>query len=131
MTSSTPAWKISNNILHLVSAAYLHSRPDSEPYLSGTFAADGFIHCTGDPAALLEVANRFYRHVPGEMLVLVIAVDRLTAEVKWEAPVHPDGTSSPSEPGHLFPHIYGPVNREAIVEVRAARRSADGSFLSV
>jgi len=131
MNLSTPASKTPNSILHLVRAEYFEALPESESYLSETFAADGFIHCTGDSATLLEVANHFYQIVPGHMLVLVIALDRLTAEVKWEAPIHPAGTSSPPEPGRLFPHIYGPVNRDAIVEVRAAGRAPDGAFLSV
>ena len=131
MNLSAPASKTPNSILHLVRAEYFEALPESESYLSETFAADGFIHCTGDSATLLEVANHFYQIVPGHMLVLVIALDRLTAEVKWEAPVHPNGTPSQPEPSRLFPHIYGPVNRNAIVGIRAARRAPDGAFLSV
>jgi len=65
------------------------------------------------------------------VLVLVIDADRITSEVKWEPPAHPDGT--PTQPGNprLFPHIYGPLNREAIVEIRTAARAADGAFFSV
>lgn len=31
----------------------------------------------------------------------------------------------------LFPHIYGPLNRDAIVEIRTAKRAGDGTFISV
>lgn len=118
-------------ILHLVPAAYFHSLPAAEPYLPAEFAADGFIHCTREPEVLLEVANRFYRHAPGDMLVLVIDTEKVAAEVKWEPPTHPDGT--PTQPGNerLFPHIYGPLNRGAIIEMHPAARAPDGAFLSV
>jgi uncharacterized protein (DUF952 family) len=34
------------------------------------------------------------------------------------------------DPGGRYPHIYGPLNREAIVAVHAAERDEDGSFRS-
>jgi uncharacterized protein (DUF952 family) len=33
--------------------------------------------------------------------------------------------------GRLFPHIYGPLNAEAVVAVRLAQRAADGTFISL
>lgn len=121
---------MANNILHLAPANYFNSLPASEPYLPEAFAADGFIHCTKEPELMLKIANRFYKDLPGELLVLVIDADKVAAEVKWEAPAHPDGsTASAGEP--LFPHIYGPLNRDAIVEIRPAARAEDGTFLSV
>ncbi len=121
---------MANNILHLVPADYFNGLPASKPYLPSAFADDGFIHCTKEPEVMLKIANRFYKDLPGELLVLVIDADKVTAEVKWEAPAHPDGSAaSGGEP--LFPHIYGPLNREAIVEIRAAVRAEDGAFLSV
>ena len=118
------------HILHLVPADYFNGLAAAEPYLPEAFAADGFIHCTQEPEVMLKIANRFYKGLPGELLVLVIDVDKVTAEVKWEAPAHPDGsTASAGEPS--FPHIYGPLNRDAIVEIYSARRADDGTFLSV
>ncbi len=121
---------MANNILHLVPADYFHGLPVSEPYLPKDFAAEGFIHCTKEPELLLKIANGFYKNLPGELLVLVIDADKVAAEVKWEAPAHPDGsTASAGEP--LFPHIYGSLNRDAIVEFHPATRADDGTFLSV
>ena len=82
---------------------------------------------------MLKIANRFYKNLPGELLVLVIDADNVAAEVKWEAPAHPDGgdsrAASAGEPS--FPHIYGPLNRDAIVEIHPATRADGGTFLSV
>jgi uncharacterized protein (DUF952 family) len=51
----------------------------------------------------------------------VIDPARLTAPLKWER--------SGDELAALFPHIYGPIDRAAVQEVRAVRRAADGEFL--
>lgn len=90
----------------------------------------GFIHCTRQPEVLLEVANRFYRDRPGDFVVLVIDPARLRAPVRDEPPAHPAPVASLGTTV-LFPHIYGPLNREAVVEVRAAERNADGTFVRV
>ena len=50
--------------------------------------------------------------------------------VRLEAPVPPAALGSPLA-GVLFPHIYGPLHREAIVAVRPAQRAPDGRFLQV
>jgi uncharacterized protein (DUF952 family) len=117
-------------IHHLVPAAEFAAAPPEQPFVPSAYAADGFIHCTRQPAVLLEVANRFYRGVAGEFLVLDIDPRRLAAELHDEAPVPPAPPGSLLE-GVLFPHIYGPLNRDAIVAVRPVRRAADGRFLQV
>ncbi len=117
-------------ILHLVPAdEYLGLLP-GQPYLPSAYDKDGFIHCTKEPEVMLQIANRFYKDLAGEVWVLVIDADKVTAPVRWEAPAHPDG--SPAQPGErLFPHIYGPLNRDAIVDVHPAQRDPDGNFSAV
>jgi uncharacterized protein (DUF952 family) len=70
---------------------------------------------------MLQVANAFYRAVPGDFVLLVIDTERLTAPLKWEA--------STDALAQLFPHIYGPIDYAAVVDVRAVRRGVDGEFL--
>ena len=109
-------------IYHLVPADYYRSLPASDPYLPREYKQDGFIHCTKEPEWLLKVANSFYQSTPGEMWVLAIDESRVSAPIKYEPP----------EPGgHLFPHIYGPIDRRAIILVRSAQREADGTFEAV
>lgn len=117
-------------IHHLAPAADYQGTPAGQPYVPAAFAEDGFIHCTLEPTTLLEVANRFYRDQPGDFLVLDIDPLRLTAELRFEAPVPPTPQGSPLA-GVRFPHIYGPLNREAIVVVRPAQREPDGTFVRV
>jgi uncharacterized protein (DUF952 family) len=110
-----------NLIYHLAPAARWHGWPSGEPYLPAEYADDGFVHCTAGDELMLQVANRFYRDAPGDFVLLVIDPARLAAPLKWEASADDDLAAK-------FPHIYGPIDRDAIVEVRAARRAADGEF---
>ena len=108
-------------IYHLAPAARWHAWPSDQPYLPAEYAADGFIHCTAGDALMIAVANRFYRAVEGDFVVLEIDPARLTAPLKWE--------ESSDDLAPLFPHIYGPIDRAAVQEVRVVRRAADGEFL--
>jgi uncharacterized protein (DUF952 family) len=64
------------------------------------------------------VADAFYRGIMGFVL-LVIEPDRLTAELRDEAL---------EALGEVFPHIYGPLNLDAVVEVLPFEPAKDGSF---
>jgi uncharacterized protein (DUF952 family) len=108
-------------IYHLAPAARWRDWPSGAPYLPAEYDADSFIHCTAGDGLMLQVANTFYRNAPDDFVLLVIDPDRLTAPLRWERST--DGLAQ------LFPHIYGPIDRAAIVEVRAVRRRTDGEFL--
>jgi uncharacterized protein (DUF952 family) len=115
-------------IYHLAPAARWQAWPADAPYLPAEYEADGFIHCTAGDDVMLGVANRFYRGAPGDFVLLMIDPERLSAPVKWEPAVHPDGARAAST-APLFPHIYGPIDRAAISEARPVRRAPDGAFL--
>lgn len=112
-----------NHIYHLVPAERWRSWPATESYLPAEYDADGFVHCTQGDDLMLQVANRFYQQQPGEFLLLVLDPDVLTSPLIWE---QPEDTLAP-----LFPHIYGPINREAIVGERSLLRAADGTFTAI
>jgi uncharacterized protein (DUF952 family) len=88
-----------------------------------TLDEEGFIHCSrADQVA--SVADRFYRGVDG--LVLLTIDERLVrSEVRHE--------SVPGA-GESFPHIYGPLDVEAVVSAEpfthggAGPRQADVSL---
>jgi uncharacterized protein (DUF952 family) len=108
-------------IYHLAPAGRWRDWPGDQAYLPAEYDAEGFIHCTAGDDLMLAVANRFYRAAPGDFVLLVIDLARLSAPVTWEAPA--------DDLAPLFPHIYGPIDRAAVLEVRAVRRAADGEFL--
>jgi uncharacterized protein (DUF952 family) len=110
-------------IYHLAPATRWYSWPTDKPYLPAEYDKDGFIHCTSGDELMIKVANQFYRNVPGDYVLLIIDTTKLkdpASPVKWE---------SASEFDSLFPHIYGAIDRQAVVEVRPIQRSEDGTFV--
>ncbi len=83
-----------------------------------TLAEEGFIHAS-QASQVARTANKFYRDVPGDLLLLVIDTGRVGPEVRYEAV---PGAELP------FPHIYGPLNVDAVVEARPFTRGPDGEF---
>jgi len=119
------------SIYHLTPASYYRRQPQNQPYRAETFAQERFIHCTQGLEMLVEIANVYFDDLRQELLVLEIDPTRLTSPLKFESPIPPasNTTSSPAgEPGLLFPHIYGPVNRQAIVRCFSLPRSPTGQW---
>jgi len=115
-------------ILHLVARTEFEATPADRPFVAAHYATDGFIHCTAEWAVLRHVANNVYREAPGDFVVLELDTERITAEVRLEPPVPPPPPDHPLA-GHLFPHIYGPIDRAAITMVRPIKREPDGTFI--
>ena len=88
------------------------------PYIHASLASEGFIHCTGDATLLVWVANQFYSRDADDFLILCIDEARVTAPVQWD----PVGDK-------VFPHLYGPLNVDAIVAVTPFPRDEAGVFL--
>lgn len=83
-----------------------------------TLAEEGFIHASS-ASQVTGVANRYYRDVRGDLLLLAIDPERVRADVRWdEVP----GSPLP------FPHIYGPLNVDAVVSARPIAPGPDGTY---
>ena len=115
-------------IFHLVPGSYFHMQPLDEPYLSPAFQQEGFIHCTAGKDMLITVANRYFADLLDDLLVLQIDPSSLTSPLKFEPPIPPPGAvvSPAGSDTTLFPHIYGPLNRDAIATIFALRRETGG-----
>lgn len=83
-----------------------------------SLADEGFIHAS-QATQVADVANSFYRGLPDELVLLVIDPDRVRAPIRYE---HVPGAEDP------FPHIYGPLNPDAVLVARSFSPSPDGSF---
>lgn len=105
-------------IYHMLPAAQWAAQDPTQPLVEESLETEGFIHFSGDREILRIVANRFYAATPGEYVVLVVDTARLQAEVRWE----------PAD-GHLFPHLYGPLNLDAITQILRFPRDERGHFL--
>jgi uncharacterized protein (DUF952 family) len=81
--------------------------------------SQGFIHAS-TAAQVVATADRYYRGQDG-LVLLCIDPGRVEAPVKHEAAgERPDAG--------LFPHIYGPLNLDAVERAVAFPCRADGSF---
>ena len=92
---------------------------DAASYVPENYEAEGFIHTTAPLARIPEVATKHYRQDPRPYVLLTIDLDRINAPWRYDAA------------GDDFPHIYGALNREAVIGIRPMPRAADGTFLAV
>jgi uncharacterized protein (DUF952 family) len=102
---------------HLVPAEVWLASDATEAYAAASLETEGFIHCTDGAAAMVDTANRHYRSDPRAFLVLTVDLD--AAGSPWRI----------EDPAGIYPHVYGPIERGAIVRVVPARRDGDGRFL--
>ena len=94
-------------------------------YRGDTLDSQGFIHCS-TAFQVVRVANMFYRGQHG-LVLLCIDTDKVQPQVIFEQPINPD--TGAAEPGaEQFPHIYGPLNLDAVVQVVDFPPNADGTF---
>ncbi len=86
-------------------------------YRVASLEHEGFIHCsTAEQVA--GVANRFYRG-QADLVLLHIDPQRVQAPLRYEAPAEAPASSE------RFPHIYGPLNLDAVVAVQAFAAGCD------
>ncbi len=117
-----------SRIYHITSREAAQAALQSGEYRAESLASQGFIHFS-QLHQLLGVANAFYKGLH-DQVILVVDPDRLTGQLKYEAPVHPSTAERSTAPSadQRFPHLYGPLNFEAVIQVVDLPASDDGSF---
>ena len=114
-------------ILHLLSRKSWIEAQEVGQLIAPSVAIEGFAHCSTEHQ-MVDVANKYYRGTR-DMVLLNIDPDKLTSPLKFEPPAHLDGSPAlPHEP--LFPHIYGPINLNAVSEVIDFPCNEEGYFTS-
>ncbi|AAF09825.1 DUF952 domain-containing protein [Deinococcus radiodurans] len=102
---------------HITTPAAWAAAQRAGVYSAPSMEMQGFIHLSA-PAQVIGVANFLYAGQSG-LLLLVIDPAKLRAELRWEE----------YEPGSPhFPHLYGPLNLDAVTEVLPFEAGADGRF---
>ncbi|MCM8535321.1 MAG: DUF952 domain-containing protein [Lentisphaeraceae bacterium] len=76
---------------------------------------EGFIHASSKDQ-LNRVANKYYKETV-KPLVIIVEQNAVSPEVKWETAA-----------GSLYPHIYGPLNMNAVSEVIPISLNSDGIY---
>ncbi|MBO0933380.1 DUF952 domain-containing protein [Fibrella aquatilis] len=97
-------------IYHITTRAAWQQQADQAEYEAESLHSEGFIHLstTGQVAGVLE---RYYQGVP-DLLLLHIDPNKLTHDLRYEAATN----------NEHFPHLYGALNKDAVVEVEAIRQ---------
>jgi len=112
-------------ILHLLSRESWVEAQAHGQLVAQSVATEGFAHCSTEHQ-IVDVANKYYRGT-SNLVLLNIDPTKLTSELKFELPAHLDGSPAlPHEP--LFPHIYGPINLDAVSEVIDFPCNEHGAF---
>jgi len=75
-----------------------------------------FIH-SSTPDQIIAVANRLFRGFEN-LVLLVIDEEKVKSEIKYED----------ADDGILYPHIYGPLNLDAVIRVVDFPHQPDGTF---
>jgi uncharacterized protein (DUF952 family) len=102
-------------IFHICSKEDWLTGQEIGSYLADSLESEGFIHCSKEEQ-VVRVANSIYYGME-DLLLLHITVDKLWAELRWE-----------EAEGDVFPHIYGPINLDAVFKVEKFAAGEDGVF---
>jgi len=104
---------------HLVPADVWAAGDPAVAYAAPSLALEGFIHCTDGRDALIATANRHYRDDPRAFLAVTLDLDQVAAP--W----------SVEDEARIYPHIFGVIDRTAVLGVTAIRRDEDGAFVDL
>ena len=105
--------------LHLTTENVWETYGASERYYPERFDDEGFVHLTHGEVNVIAVGNRYYRADPRPYLALEVDLSRVRAPAIYE------------DDARLYPHVYGPIDRGAVLRVWRIERASDGTFLGI
>ena len=105
-----------NPILHIAGRRQWERARKIGLYTGDTLGVEGFIHASA-PRQVLKVAERFFRDRKG-LVLLVIDPEKVRPEIRYEA----------AGDGDEYPHIYGPLNVDAVLRALKFEPGEDGTF---
>jgi len=112
-------------IFHITTRTAWTEAQERGEYTAPSLSVEGFIHCS-TRSQILRVAENFYKGQKG-LVLLVIEPTLLSSMLRWELPfeqILPAGIAE----GEKFPHIYGPLNLDAVVKVAELEVDSTGAF---
>lgn len=92
-------------LFHITTNLAWQKAQEEKVYQAPSLKQEGFIHLSR-PHQVLATGQRFFSSAPENLLLLSIATERLIAPVKYEI-----------AEGEKFPHLYGPLNLDAVLRV--------------
>ena len=97
-------------IYHIALPEVWEEFKDKAFYEAESLETEGFIHCSF-AEQLDAVLDRYYDNA-GDVLILSVEAEQLTSPL----------INEPSTNNEIYPHIYGPINRGAIVGVETRQK---------
>lgn len=104
-------------IYHITNPAAWKKGQQDDRYIPEGFEQEGYIHCSKQEQ-IVGVGERYYAGQSG-LLILGINPDKLTAKLVFENLIGGE---------ELFPHIYGPLNLDAVEFTAEFGENAAGGF---
>jgi len=104
-------------IYHIISNELWSSVKKGTEFRPASLEDEGFIHCS-DIEKVATVANSIYSG-QSNMVLLELDENRVQAEIVWEDLYNLN---------HKYPHIYGPLNLDAVIGVHDLQIDSQGSF---
>src|SRR5678815_3482269 len=104
-------------LLHIVDREVWERAKAAGGYAPESLQKEGFIHCS-TRSNYIATAHRYYK---GQRNLLLLCIDpgRAPKEIKYEKAPHSE---------ERFPHIYGPLNLDAVIDVIEFPCDKDGYF---
>jgi len=93
------------HIYHIVLTEIWERFKGRPSYEAESLSSEGFIHCSYE-SQLDGVISRYYANA-GRVLVLKLDTEKLRSKLVEE----------PSTNGEIYPHVYGRLNRDAVVAI--------------
>lgn len=92
-------------IYHVTTRADWQKQATTATYEASSLHTEGFIHLS-EAHQVAGVLDRYYQQA-ADLLLLHVDPEKLTPELKYERATN----------NELFPHLYGPIDKVAIMEV--------------
>jgi uncharacterized protein (DUF952 family) len=105
-------------LVHILTPPAWQQAQHQNEYSPPSLKDQGFIHFSR-PHQALGVANRYYGKEK-DLLLLWIDPARLSAPLRWKL-----------SDGQLYPHLYGPLNLEAVSRTSRLIPDGDGVYRSL
>ncbi len=103
---------------HILSREDWQTAQSKGEYTPSSLDSEGFIHCS-TAAQVVRTGNTYYRNQE-DLMLLWIAEKKVSAEIRFE---------DLGNEGMLFPHIYGSLNLDAVVDQKPFTTGEDGKFV--
>ena len=108
---------IAHMILHITTRIQWEKAILLGTYCDSSLEDEGFIHCSTQQQ-ILRSANNYY-HGQSDLLLLCISSSKVEAPIVFE---------DSYKKGAAYPHIYGSLNLDAVIQTFDFPTNTDGSF---